>query len=1013
MDRTSLKITRLFFMTMVLLLAIVLPGNWMAVNVQGADTEPPSFGVPENDELTTGDEVFFRVDITDNEGLDAISFKYELDGGNEVELPIPPENHTGNLWFLNLRIPDDADTMSYYFWANDTSGNENECSHVGPLLVIDNDLPVFGEDKTTGTPTTGDPFTFIMNCSDNIGVDHAYLVCSFDEDPESSTEMTLDSSDYKKTMDIPAGAALLEYTFKITDAGGNWRNESQPEMDVVDNDVPVLDSHTPGTPETGEDYIVSVIIDDNIGLCHFFVNHSCHEGVCISERMQHTGGTFWSGTISIPENATELEYHFYAMDDADNRLTTADAGIQLDVEDIISPVADAGEGATMVQGAKFDFDATLSSDNIGIESYKWAFTYDGTAKELTGASTSFTFVEAGTYEVLLTVADAAGNEGTDNITIVVRDSEDPVAKAGKDITVDQHEDVDFDGTDSVDNGGIKVYSWTFIYDGNQKILFGEEATFTFDLAGTYDVTLNVTDHDRNWHTDDLVVTVLDITAPTAIAGGDRSCIPGDIVVLNGSSSIDNVAITTYLWTFEYGGMGKSLSGKDNEYTFEELGDYNITLTVTDEAGNTGTDSFTLSVAEALDETSPKGKISIAGDYDETGGRYEVMEGNTVTFNASGSTDNMGIVSYRWVITFEQNDTELEGSSVEYIFPETGKYVINLIVTDSGGNTDTKTLYFNVKEKAAVVSSSGGDDGVPGWVIFILVIGVLGAILMVYLIFLIVKKNKEAEAERDIELAPPEEEPVPEAQPVVETHEIAPPESEYIPPGQGPVAAPQLPSVEKPDVMQIAGPSETQQRLPPGPAPVCPGCGAASVFYSEYSCYWCEPCQDYVYLEGQEPGASQDTASAKTVQKVAMKPVQTAAVPASATEQPAQKVVAKPVPTAAVPASATAQPAQKVVAKPVPTGAVPASATAQPVQKVVAKPRTAAVPASATAQKVVVKPVQPATAATTETTAAPTASEPAQTDAGEQTAGDETATAVETSTEEKSGEISTDSKLASW
>jgi len=29
------------------------------------------------------------------------------------------------------------------------------------------------------------------------------------------------------------------------------------------------------------------------------------------------------------------------------------------------------------------------------------------------------------------------------------------------------------------------------------------------------------------------------------------------------------------------------------------------------------------------------------------------------------------------------------------------------------------------------------------------------------------------------------------------------------------------------------------------APVCLKCGQASQYYSEYDCYWCAPCQDYV------------------------------------------------------------------------------------------------------------------------------------------------------------------------
>jgi len=50
---------------------------------------------------------------------------------------------------------------------------------------------------------------------------------------------------------------------------------------------------------------------------------------------------------------------------------------------------------------------------------------------------------------------------------------------------------------------------------------------------------------------------------------------------------------------------------------------------------------------------------------------------------------------------------------------------------------------------------------------------------------------------------------------------------------------------------VSGPSLSGD--PPGAshtdiaqAPLCPKCGGVSQYYSEYECYWCGPCQDYVY-----------------------------------------------------------------------------------------------------------------------------------------------------------------------
>ncbi len=84
--------------------------------------------------------------------------------------------------------------------------------------------------------------------------------------------------------------------------------------------------------------------------------------------------------------------------------------------DILPPVADAGLDQTVRAGEKVNFDASQSSDNVGIVSYHWEFG-DGTTG--TGSTTTHTYVNPGTYTVRLTVSDSAGNSAGDTITITV------------------------------------------------------------------------------------------------------------------------------------------------------------------------------------------------------------------------------------------------------------------------------------------------------------------------------------------------------------------------------------------------------------------------------------------------------------------------------------------------------------------------------------------------------------------------------------------------------------------
>ncbi len=169
-----------------------------------------------------------------------------------------------------------------------------------------------------------------------------------------------------------------------------------------------------------------------------------------------------------------------------------------------------------------------------------------------------------------------------------------VAKADE-TTVEIGETVRFDASNSTDNMGIKSYSWEL---SNGTTVYGETITHSYDSPGEYTVTLTVTDEAGNKDTDTLTVTVEDRTEPTAVISADKTKIEVDEnISLDAFNSTDNVGIVSYEWDLD---NGETKTGKRLNYSYDSAGKYTVTLTVTDEAGNTATDTIQITVEESDD-----------------------------------------------------------------------------------------------------------------------------------------------------------------------------------------------------------------------------------------------------------------------------------------------------------------------------------------------------------------------------------------------------------------------------
>ena len=154
------------------------------------------------------------------------------------------------------------------------------------------------------------------------------------------------------------------------------------------------------------------------------------------------------------------------------------------------------------------------------------------------------------------------------------------------------DDVSFSAACSTDaDGDIRSYEWDFTSDGIVDAT-GATAVKRF-AAGTYTVTLKVTDSTGLSDSDSQMITVQQgaNNAPVAAFTVSRDLMS---VAVDGSASSDlEGPIASYLWNW---GDSTSSSGPTATHTYTAAGKYTITLTVQDSGGLTDTESKDVTVS---------------------------------------------------------------------------------------------------------------------------------------------------------------------------------------------------------------------------------------------------------------------------------------------------------------------------------------------------------------------------------------------------------------------------------
>jgi hypothetical protein len=111
----------------------------------------------------------------------------------------------------------------------------------------------------------------------------------------------------------------------------------------------------------------------------------------------------------------------------------------------------------------------------------------------------------------------------------------------------------------------------------------------YNLLGIYDFTIWAVDSLGTWNSSSGQFIIQDSTLPIANAGPDQyDVLIGTVVNFDGSLSSDNYGIASHVWTF-IDMTPQTLMGATPQYTFLTASCYDVTLNVTDIAGNYDTD----------------------------------------------------------------------------------------------------------------------------------------------------------------------------------------------------------------------------------------------------------------------------------------------------------------------------------------------------------------------------------------------------------------------------------------
>ncbi len=288
----------------------------------------------------------------------------------------------------------------------------------------------------------------------------------------------------------------------------------------------------------------------------------------------------------------------------------------------------------------------------------------------------------------------------------------PIADAGGPYNAGMNQMITLDGSESDDpDGTIDSYNWDLDNDGQFDDATGIAPTKSWSTSGTYPISLMVTDNEGATDTDSSTVTVTGY-APVAKIDGPYYGNPGKVIKMNASESYDtDGTIVKYNWTF---GDFTTGSGQIVNHAYPTVGNYTITLTVTDNEGLTDTETTTARIIACgvleVNETSPNNKYNLKGYLldENCNGVYEFY------FNSTSGKK-----------TLTGNDGKNASDIKKYFIDDDADGIADYNIHMKNGKVDDITPHQG--------GGPGIGDGTAGFPIWLAIVGIIVAIVIIIIV----------------------------------------------------------------------------------------------------------------------------------------------------------------------------------------------------------------------------------------------------------------------------------------
>ncbi len=541
------------------------------------------------------------------------------------------------------------------------------------------------------------------------------------------------------TLNIPAGNEITpdgtyDVTATVTDAAGNFTSDGTSGELIIDTTPPATPTvvsqttsdTTPtitGTATVGTGETLTVEVDG--------VTYTAGDGNLTLV------GTSWTlnipagneitpdGTYDVTATVTDAAGNFTSdgtsgeliIDTTPPATPTVVSQTTSDTTPTITGTATVGTGETLtveVDGVTY----TAGDGNLTLVGTSWTLNIPA-GNEIT---------PDGTYDVTATVTDAAGNFTSDGTsgeliidttppatpTVVSQTTSDTTPTITGTATVGTGETltVEVDGvTYTAGDGNLTLVgtSWTL------NIPAGNEIT----PDGTYDVTATVTDAAGNFTSDgtsgELIIDTVDPAVPTANTFTSTDGLPtltgtwaeGDATVL--TVTVDGVTYTLGTdselttdgsgnWTLDLSGLGTPIAD----------GQYDVSVTNTDAAGNSSSDATNNELT--VDTTAPA--VPTANTFTSTDGlptltgTWAEGDATVLTVTVDGVTYTLGTDpelttdgSGNWTLDLSGLGTPIAD----------GQYDVSVTNTDAAGNSSSDATN---NELIVIVNLDSDNDGIP-------------------------------------------------------------------------------------------------------------------------------------------------------------------------------------------------------------------------------------------------------------------------------------------------------------